>query len=324
MKIMNGNLAENIKNGAAIIQRGGLVAFPTETVYGLGADALNPAAVAKIFAVKDRPRFDPLIIHIAEVSSLERLCSSRDDRADKLAQLFWPGPLTLVLTKSALVPGIVTAGLATVALRMPDHPVALELVRQAGTPIAAPSANPFGYLSPTTAEHVKEQIGEKVNLILNGGKCRVGVESTIIDLTGEQAVLLRAGGLAIEEIEPVIGKVKLYTGNSGKPLSPGQLPRHYSPQTLLKIIKNNDVKTSATKRAGLLAFKRSPMDVAYEMVEVLSPKGDLHEAAANFFSCLHRLDKSGLDVIYAEPVPEVGLGRAIMDRLNKAAGGNKR
>lgn len=323
MKIVKGNIKANLYEAAKIIQNGGLVAFPTETVYGLGADALNPKAVARIFEVKNRPRFDPLIVHIADEHDLQRLCTAVDDRASKLMQRFWPGPLTLVLPKTPLVPDIVTAGLDTVAVRMPNHSIALNLIREAGTPIAAPSANPFGYLSPTTAEHVMAQLGDKVDMILDGGKCSIGIESTIIDLSGERPILLRTGGLAIEEIEPIIGKVVIAAESPDKPLSPGQLPRHYSPQTLLKIIKDREFNIPAQKRVGLLAFKHYPQDGAYEMVEVLSPRGDLQDAAANFFSCLHRLDKAGLDVIYAEPVPEVGLGRAIMERLIKAASREK-
>ncbi|MBT9170911.1 MAG: Threonylcarbamoyl-AMP synthase [Actinobacteria bacterium] len=343
--IMNmvGVTQETIKEAAALIRKGGLVAFPTETVYGLGADALNPLAVVRIFEVKNRPRFDPLIVHLADFSSTEKLCSSVDERARKLMEKFWPGPLTLVLPKTEVVPDIVTAGLPTVAIRMPAHPVALRLIEEAGTPIAAPSANPFGYLSPTTAEHVREQLGERVDLILEGGKCPIGVESTVIELTGKEPLLLRPGGLSIEEIEKVIGKVKIST-ISPRPRSPGQLTHHYSPRTPIRILKGKEFELithagaapsnhengdengesifylKTKKRVGLLSFKSPKKNLPYEVVEILSPRGDLREAAANLFSCLHKLDRAGLDIILAEPVPEVGLGRAIMDRLCKAAG----
>lgn len=311
---------QTVEEASAIIRKGGLVAFPTETVYGLGADALNPLAVARIFEAKNRPRFDPIIVHIEDFASLEKLCSSVDERARKLAASFWPGPLALVLPKSEIVPDIVTAGLPTVAIRMPAHPVALELIREAGTPIAAPSANLFAYLSPTTAEHVREQLGDKVDLILDGGKCPVGVESTVIEFSGREPVVLRVGGLPIEEIEDVIGRVKISTASPGRLKSPGQLPRHYSLRTPI-ILKDEKLEFPEGKRIGLLAFKSPEEDLAYEMVEVLSPQGDLREAAANLFHCLHKLDGAGLDIIYAEPVPETGLGRAIMDRLHKAAEG---
>lgn len=306
-----------IKEGAAIIQKGGLVAFPTETVYGLGASAFNPQAVARIFEVKQRPRFDPIIVHIANFDEIKKLWAEIDERVWRLVEKFWPGPLTLVLPKSEIVPDIVTAGLETVAVRMPSHPVALELIKEAKVPIAAPSANLFGCLSPTTAEHVAEQIGERIDLIIDGGRCPVGVESTVLELVDEP-VVLRPGGVPIEEIERIIGKVKI-AAPSLKPKAPGQLPRHYSPRTPLKIIKEKDFQIPTGVKAGLLAFKPPEGELPFEVVEVLSKTGDLREAACNLFSCLHKLDKAGLDIIYAEPVPEVGLGRAIMDRLRKAS-----
>jgi L-threonylcarbamoyladenylate synthase len=309
---------ENITQAAALIQKGGVVAFPTETVYGLGADAFNPRAVARIFEIKDRPSFDPLIVHIADFSDTGKLCSSVNALALKLMKEFWPGPLTLVLPKHKTVPDIVTAGLSTVAVRMPSHSVALRLIQLAGTPVAAPSANPFGFLSPTNAAHVAEQLGDKVDLILDSGQCSVGIESTILDLSGDVPALLRPGGIPIEEIEKVIGRTVL-KGNEvvSKPMAPGQLPSHYSPCTPIKILDDDQFKPIG--KAGFLAFRTPKNDVSFCVVEVLSPSGDLKEAAANFFSCLHRLDALKLDLIYAEPVPEIGLGRAIMDRLRRAS-----
>ena len=309
---------EAIKRAASVIREGGLVAFPTETVYGLGANCFDARAVAKIFEVKRRPHFDPIIVHIADFEDAERLSLGVDEKARMLAQRFWPGPLTLVLPKSEIVPDIVTAGLETVAIRMPSHPVALRLIKEANVPIAAPSANLFGHLSPTTAEHVADQIGGEIDLILDGGRCPVGVESTVLYLTDKPTVL-RLGGLPVEEIERVIGKAEIST-LAKRPRSPGQFPRHYSPRTPLEILRNKSLDVPKGKKVGLLAF-RPPKDKApFERVEILSASGDLREAAYNFFSCLHRLDKAGLDIIYAEPVPEVGLGRAIMDRLTKAEG----
>lgn len=310
---------EAVREAGQIIKGGGLVAFPTETVYGLGASAFNPKAVARIFEVKRRPRFDPIIVHVASLREVERVCLRIGEDARILMEEFWPGPLTLVLPKSDAVPDIVTAGLETVAVRMPSHPVALELIREAETPIAAPSANLFGRLSPTTADHVKEQIGDEIDLIIDGGRCPIGVESTVLDLTGEPTVL-RPGGLPIEEIEKIIGRVKVSPVSRGRaPLSPGQLPRHYSPRTPTRILQGEPEIPEGT-RAGLLAFTRSEARPPFKVVKALSPTGDLREAAANLFSLLHELDKAGLDVIYVEPVPEVGLGRAIMDRLRKAEG----
>lgn len=306
--------SKSIQEAGAILKAGGLVAFPTETVYGLGADAFNTKAVARIFEVKNRPYFDPLIVHIHELSLLRKLAAELPPNAEKLIKKFWPGPLTLVLPKKGIVPDIVTAGLATVALRMPDHPIALELIEKSGVPVAAPSANPFEYLSPTTARHVRDQLGEKIDMILDGGPCLIGLESTVIDFSEKEPMLLRPGGLALEEIESIIGKIKI--SNSGNLKSPGQLEKHYSPRTPVKITLNKNGLSG--KKIGLLAFKSAQNTSAFKKIEILSADGDLKEAAARFFSCLHSLDEAGLDLIYAEPLPETGLGRAIMNRLRKA------
>lgn len=309
---------ESLNKAAFVIRKGGLVAFPTETVYGLGACALNSEAVARIFEVKQRPFFDPIIVHIADFRDVERLCLKVDDKEKVLIKKFWPGPLTLVLPKSDVVPDIVTAGLPTVAVRMPSHPVALQLIKKAEIPVAAPSANLFGYLSPTLAEHVAEQIGKEIDLIIDAGKCPIGVESTVLDLS-EEPIILRVGGLPIEEIEEVIGIVKVSTV-SKSPRSPGQLPHHYSPRTPIKIVEGKNITIPEGTKAGLLALKPPKGKTPFVVTEVLSKSGNLREAATNLFSCLYRLDKSGVDIIYAERVPEIGLGRAIMDRLRKAEG----
>jgi len=309
----------HIKEAANIIKGGGLVSFPTETVYGLGADALNPIAVTKIFEAKNRPFFDPIIVHISNLTSIEKLTNSYTKTAQKLAERFMPGPLTIVLSKSDIVPDIVTAGLPTVAIRMPSHKVALELIKESETPIAAPSANPFGYISPTKAEHVIEQLGDKIDMILDGGECVIGIESTIIKVDTPEPVILRYGGVPLEEIEEVIGKVKIADIDHEKPHSPGQLPYHYSPRTPVKLIEQIDAIDLKGSRTGVLAFKAPQKSIPHAKVEVLSVKGDLREAAANLFSSLHRLDTAGVDIIYAEAIPEIGLGKAIMDRLRKAA-----
>lgn len=317
---------ENIQRAASLIREGGIVAFPTETVYGLGADATNALAVARIFEAKNRPSFDPLIVHIAEEEMAADIVHSFDESARKLAHAFWPGPLTLVLPKRDAVPDIVTAGLPTAALRMPDHEVARELIRQAGRPVAAPSANPFGYISPTTAAHVAKQLGDRVDMILDGGRCRVGVESTIVKLLGSEPCILRYGGLSAEEIETVVGPLRQKTGGQSLPEVPGELPYHYSPHTPIRIIGSaGDVSSESLSgvRAGLLTFRGSEPSVHFLQTEVLSPSGSLPEAASRFFEALHSLDEAGLDIIYAEEVPETGLGRAIMDRLRKAAARKK-
>lgn len=311
----------SIRRAGAVIRRGGLVAFPTETVYGLGADALNPIAVARIFEAKKRPTFDPLIVHVRSTEDVGKLCSRVDRRATKLMKAFWPGPLTLVLPKLPVVPGIVTAGLPTVAVRMPSHPAALALIREARTPIAAPSANMFGRLSPTLAAHVADQLGGRIDMILDGGRCPLGLESTIVDLSGERARIGRLGSLPVEDVERVIGKVRITKRSATRPRAPGQLPRHYSPETPIRFVvpERSRMELRDKKKVGYLSFRQPCKDLPYHAVETLSPRGDLREAAANLFACLHRLDKAGLDIILAEPVPEEGLGRAIMDRLGRAS-----
>jgi len=316
MSLVKAN-SESIRQAAEIIKRGGLVAFPTETVYGLGADGLNPIAVAKIFETKNRPAFNPLILHISEKSWLKNFTSIQNEKVDMLINKFWPGPLTLVLPKTEIVPDIVTSGNPTVAIRMPDHPVAIQLIDTSGTPIAAPSANKFGHLSPTEAKHVEKYLGEKVEMILDGGKCSVGVESTIIQFYENEFYLLRPGGLSKEEIENEVGKIKIGKINPENPNAPGQLPFHYSPQTPLKFFNKNLLDKD--KKIGALFFKENKIDFTFADVKILSAEGDLREAAVNLFSHLHELDKSNLDLILVEPVEEKGLGRAIMDRLRKAS-----
>jgi L-threonylcarbamoyladenylate synthase len=311
---------EAIHKAARIIQKGGIVAFPTETVYGLGADAFNPLAIARVFEAKRRPYFDPLIVHVANPRDVKKLAREIPSNAKKLTEKFWPGPLTLVLLKEEEIPDIVTAGLPSVAIRMPDHPMALSLIKRSRCPIAAPSANPFGYLSPTTADHVREQLGDQVDLILDGGPCPVGVESTIVSFLEEEPRLLRAGGISLEEIEAIIGKVEVTQIEKDRPSAPGMLPRHYAPRT--PIILDWDEKNLGlhkNKNIGLLAFQRPKDNLRFHSVEVLSKKGDMREAAANLFAAIRRLDAMKLDLILAEPVPEIGLGRAIMDRLRRAS-----
>jgi L-threonylcarbamoyladenylate synthase len=312
---------DDVRQAAEIIKGGGIVAFPTETVYGLGADAFNPFAVARIFEVKKRPSFDPLIIHVASGKDLERLVIETPSDARKLLEQFWPGPLTVVLQKKEEVPDIVTAGLSTVAVRMPRHPMTLNLLELVGSPMVGPSANPFGYLSPTTAEHVQEQLGDQVDLILDGGPCEVGVESTIISFLEEGPRLLRPGGVPLEEIESIIGKVGLRPIEEEKPLAPGMLPRHYAPRTpVLLDWSEKSLDTYRGKKIGFLLFQERKNFLKFHPVEILSKKGDFREAAATLFSAIRRLDALNLDLILAETVPEVGLGRAIMDRLRRASG----
>jgi L-threonylcarbamoyladenylate synthase len=306
-----------IAKAAALIRAGKTVAFPTETVYGLGADAFNALAVARIFEIKGRPSFDPLIVHLADIAHLEGVASGVPLLAHKLAEKFWPGPLTLVLPKTAAVPDIVTSGLNTVGVRVPDHALARALIEAAGTPVAAPSANLFGRISPTTAQHVRDQLGASVDLILDGGPCRVGVESTIVSFAEARPLVLRLGGVTVEEIEAAIGRVDVFAGSSERPAAPGNLPSHYAPRTPLTLV-GADNPVADGEKIGYLAFQSAPKE-KFGAVEVLSPRGDLREAAANLYGAMRRLDALGFDAILAETAPESGLGRAINDRLRRAA-----
>lgn len=307
-----------ISAAAVVLRDGGLVAFPTETVYGLGANALNPKAVARVFETKGRPRFDPLIVHVADFVQLGEIIADFPPKAKALAKRFWPGPLTLVLPKKNVVPDIVTAGLKAVAVRIPAHPVALDLIRAAQRPIAAPSANRFGRISPTCAAAVKEELGESVDVVLDGGPCRVGVESTIISFADREPLLLRPGGVGAEEIETIVGPLLIPDRTEARPLSPGRLPRHYAPRTPLVLWSGSNL-TIDGKRIGLLTLQPPLNQDHFVAVEVLSKSGDLHEAAANLFAAMRRLDSLGLDLILAYPVPNHGVGLAINDRLLRAS-----
>ncbi len=306
---------ENIVRAAALLRAGKLVAFPTETVYGLGGDAANDRAVASIFEAKGRPRFNPLIAHVAAPGALDGLIVW-NDQARKLVAKFWPGPLTLVLprAKDCPVSLLASAGLETLAVRMPSHPVALNLLSEFKGPIAAPSANTFGRLSPTEAKHVEDSIGHKADLILDGGRCEVGVESTVLDLTRSQPVILRHGGVTREMLEPVIGAMGEQTHDDQAPKAPGMLASHYAPRLPLKM---NALEAGDTE--ALLCFGSRLPDKRGRKWLNLSPQGDLTEAAANLFGMLRELDQPLFSSIAVMSVPDTGLGAAINDRLRRAA-----
>ncbi len=307
-----------IEAAAGIIRDGGVCAFPTETVYGLGADALNERAVAKIFEAKRRPFFDPLICHVHDIDSFLSMTRDVPPLAMALAEAFWPGPLTLVCRKKDHIPSLVTAGLPTVGVRIPSHPVALELIRACNLPVAAPSANPFGYLSPTSAAHVREQLEGRIDALLDGGSCAVGVESTIVQVDGAGVFILRPGGVSAEDIERITGEPVSYRTDAVLPDAPGQLDSHYAPEAGVVVIPEY-AEVPHTEKCALLAFRENRRSNEFISVEILSTDGDLREAAANLFAALHRLDSCGAVRIYAEAVPETGLGAAIMNRLRKAA-----
>jgi L-threonylcarbamoyladenylate synthase len=303
-----------------ILKQGGIVAIPTETVYGLAGNAFNEKAVAKIFAAKERPFFDPLIAHIAEFSELETLAKDIPESAKILAKEFWPGPLTIVLNKKDNVPDLTSGGLSTIAVRMPRHEIAREIIKQAGFALAAPSANMFQHLSPTSAQHVLEQLGNRIDGIVDGGVCEVGVESTVVGFENETPIIYRPGAVTKEIIEGLGFKVNspLLEGcPKGGMYSPGMLKKHYSPDTPLIFYFRN---LNIPQNSGLLAFGNLPEN-ANEFAKVLnlSASADATEAAANVYGMLHELDSLGLNRIFAVKLPDAGLGVAVNDRLAKAA-----
>lgn len=334
-QILNPDQKEHLELAAQILKKGGLVAFPTETVYGLGADAFKAESVAKIFEVKKRPSFDPLIVHISKKEDLKRLWKEIPALAEKLIEKFWPGPLTIVAEKNESVPDIVTAGLSTVGVRMPASLAALNLISQAASPIAAPSANLYGYTSPTTAQAVLDDLGSSIDAVLDAGPTKIGIESTVIKLEGNEIVLLRPGGVSVEELKK-IAPVKLpsISEAGGAYESPGQTESHYAPWTPLLLLPGSFKESlpglekwsiSLSKqgklwpRIGLLSLGVQKNMPLLEVVEVLSPSESLYEAAANLFQAIRKLDKMNLDLILAEPVSTKGIGLGIMDRLKKAS-----
>jgi len=312
-------IREKILVGGEIIRNGGLVAFPTETVYGIGADATNPEAVQGIFKAKKRPLYDPLIIHVSDIEQMKELVTAIPEKAKELMNHFWPGPLTIVLPKSSLVPSIVTAGNPSVALRMPSNPIALELIRLSGKPIAAPSANLFGYTSPTTAQHVEQQLNGSYGEIIDGGACLVGIESTVISFLAETPKILRPGGIDQSAIELCIGKVisDQYESLDELSTSPGMLPSHYATSTPLKIVENiNDFALESN--VGALVFGKSEQ-VFLGPVEYLSLSSNPSEAANRLYQAMRRLDGLSLSLLVVQLLPETGIGIAINNRLKKAA-----
>lgn len=317
----------NPAEAATRLRGGQLVAFPTETVYGLGADATNPLAVARIFEAKQRPAFDPLIVHIASPDQLGTIVTSCAPIARQLAAAFWPGPLTLVLPRKPCIPDIVTSGLPGVGVRIPAHALALEMLRLAGCPVAAPSANPFGRISPTTAQHVFDGLGDQVDCILDGGPCLVGVESTVISLMDQHPVLLRHGGCPLEQIERTIGRIEVAqpvpgADHSAQP-APGMLTRHYAPGTRLLLVPHHETaRPLPGLRCGLLSEGSRRWESGFDRIELLCDTCDLRSCAAGFFAALRTLDSAELDVIIAHQFPDRDLGLALNDRLIRAAAGS--
>jgi L-threonylcarbamoyladenylate synthase len=322
----------NLRRAAEALSEGRLVAFPTETVYGLGGNAYDATVLAKIFAAKGRPTFDPLIVHIASlpsvdnVADLSALSPEAAAAARALMAAFWPGPMTLILPKKPCIPDLATSGLSTVAVRFPNHPVAQRIIELSTGAIAAPSANPFGYLSPTRAEHVADQLGDKVDIILDGGRCSVGVESTVVDMTGTSPMILRPGGMSLERLRTVAPDIAVLDRADPKPKAPGQLPSHYAPRRPLRLVNPGELAhVYPMGHAAAIFFDRASLMEAegqydnFLEVKILSESGDLVEAAANLFDFLHELDKGDFDEYWAERVPNEGIGAAVNDRLYKAS-----
>jgi L-threonylcarbamoyladenylate synthase len=313
-------IGKDILKAKQLLESGNLVAIPTETVYGLAGNALDSTAVVKIFSTKNRPYFDPLIVHVSDLHQAKNFVESIPEKAKKLANLFWPGPLTLLLKKKSIVPDLVTAGMDTVGIRCPDHALTQSLLKSLSFPLAAPSANPFGYVSPTNPMHVNDQLGDRIDYILDGGECRVGIESTIVGFENDEALVFRLGGLSIEAIENEIGKVIIQLNSSSNPKAPGQLKSHYAPKKKLVVGNLPElIKKYESQKIGILAFSTKVEGISSSNQIVLSESGSTEEAAQHLFSALRELDKKEFEIILAEWAPDAGLGKAINDRLNRAA-----
>lgn len=309
-----------VAQAAQILREGGIVAIPTETVYGLAANALNLRAVTRVFEVKNRPFFDPLICHFPSLDAIRSLIPDLTEDQSRLLQLFSPGPLTLLVPRPAAIPELVTSGSDKVAVRIPAHPLTLELLNRLDFPLAAPSANPFGYISPTRASHVRDQLGEKVDFILDGGPCAVGVESTVVEVEGGYGRILRPGGITLEQLQEAMPHLSWgYVTHEGKSKAPGQLESHYAPHKRFLLVDKPDEETEETASDSVFIGFDQPSSLPYATQYLLSPEGNLGAAAALLFEALHRADVGPHRAIVAQRVPEQGLGRAINDRLRRAA-----
>ena len=310
----------SISAAAALLRAGKLVAIPTETVYGLAGHGLHPPTVAEIFAVKDRPSFDPMILHTSSLAKLEGLIGTAPPSLQRLADVFMPGPLSILVEKIDAIPDITTAGLPRVAIRIPSHPVSRALLQELDFPLAAPSANPFGYVSPTNAQHVADQLDGKIPYILDGGSSTVGLESTIVEWTGEQVRVLRKGSVTIEDIEAIVGPVLVSKVSTSSPAAPGMLKSHYATTTPITLEPLAQIlQQHKPDRIGMLSWCTTVEQLPARNCKVLSETADLQEAAQNLFAYMRLLDSKDIDIIVAELLPERGLGRAINDKLRRAS-----
>ena len=313
-------ISKDISKAITLLNAEELVAIPTETVYGLAGNIYSEKAIKSIFETKKRPYFNPLIVHIPSLDHLSDIVAYIPEKAKILAKAFWPGPLTLVLKKKHTIPDLITAGKDTVAVRVPNHPTTLELLNRLEFPLAAPSANPFSSISPTTAKHVEHYFKDTIKMVLDGGACKSGIESTIIGFENDIPVIYRLGSTAIEDIEAIVGKIEIKNRNEQNPDAPGMLERHYAPKTrtILSLNILEAIARYPNKKIGVLTFKSEVKNEPINTQIVLSKKGDLREAASKLYDALHQLDQDNLDVIIAERFPDHGLGKSINDRLERA------
>ena len=314
-------ITTNIELANNHLKNEGIIAIPTETVYGLAGNIYSSKAIHKIYELKERPLSNPLIVHIHGIHELEKIAIGIPKVAYSLAEMFWPGPLTLLLPKKSVVPDLVTAGKKTVAVRIPQHQLTISLLKSLDFPLAAPSANPFGSISPTSAAHVKHYFNGKLEHILDGGPCLKGIESTIVGFEHNEPIIYRFGSIPVEHIEQITGRVELKKTIKNSPYTPGMSPHHYAPNTPLIFTDNikNQIQSYSNKRVGLLLFNNRQQDYDVEIQEILSHNGNLVEASRNLYAAMHKLDKLNLDLIIAERFPNIGLGITINDRLQRAS-----
>jgi L-threonylcarbamoyladenylate synthase len=313
-------VSKDILKAAEILSRDELVAIPTETVYGLAANIYSDSAIKKIFELKKRPFFNPLIVHIHSMEQVMELAVDFPEKAQQLAKAFWPGSLTLILKKQAAVPDLITAGSNTVGIRMPHHDLTLKLLKSLPFPVAAPSANPFTHISPTTAQHVKNYFDGALEMVLDGGDCKNGIESTIVGFENKEAVVYRLGSISLEDIRAVVGNVTLKNNKEKAPNAPGMLEKHYAPQTKTYLVENiaNFIAQHPDQKIGLLLHIKESKELEVVKTIYLTETGDLKEAASKLYSAMHELDKLDLDLIVAQRLPDTGLGKSINDRLERA------
>lgn len=312
-------IGRDLNKAAKLLNEGKVIGIPTETVYGLAGNALNLEAITSIFKVKNRPFFDPLIVHISDLSEAEEYTTGIPEPLLLLAEAFMPGPLTLLLERRPVIPDLITSGLPRVAIRVPIHPVTKALLSILDFPLAAPSANPFGYISPTTAQHVADQLGDQLPYILDGGACQVGIESTIVGMEEDRVVVYRKGGISIEALQSFVPNIEVKLHSQSDPMAPGMLQSHYAPSCPLIIVDEFDIREYPDKKVGVISFNRKVTGVPEAMQYILSPNADFGEAAQRLFGAMRHLDTMDLDLILVKLLPEKELGRAINDRLRRAA-----